>query len=577
VKDIGISTAEVIELARRLQVALGDEYVVERPLGAGGFAVVFLVRDVQLKRHLAVKVLSHDLGTSKHVIERFRREAETVAQLSHPNIVPLHFVGQRDDLLYLVMQCVDGGSLADRIQKEGALPIDDVMRSVAEIASALAHAHKHGVIHRDVKPQNVLLDAETGRCLVTDFGIARTANSASLTATGVMMGTPLYLSPEQLSGEPSDHRVDIYALGIVTYEMLVGKPPFDGLNATAVLMKRLGGPPGPVTKLRPETPRVLVDVIDGCLASDPAERFQSAVDITRIVTGQGPTPVATSAVPLAVKKRHRRRRNVALGVTTALAATGVALVMYMRSGSDQARASARTVSRQTSAAVDEGMALIPAGEYLIGTNTGDSNARPQHVVHLAPFGLDRREVTVGQYKTFIDSTKAPTPWRGAMPVTSLPVTRVLWSEADNYCRWAHRNGGRLPMEEEWEATARGQRGRAYPWGEQYDATAANTQASGRNALVPVATFSRGATPDSVYDLIGNVWEWTSAEMQAYPGAPALPDSMKQFRVIRGGAFNTPAVVATVWFRGYNRPSTTPDDLEYTGFRCAMSARTLSSR
>src|ERR1051326_870757 len=164
---------DVDHLKTRLQAALGDAYVVEKPLGAGGFAVVYLVRDLALKRHLAVKVLSPDLISSKTVLERFRREAETVAQLSHPNIVPLHFIGQKDDLVYLAMACIDGGSVADRLDKEGPLPFADAARILAEVASALAHAHKRGVVHRDIKPQNVLVDSDSGRALVTDFGIAK--------------------------------------------------------------------------------------------------------------------------------------------------------------------------------------------------------------------------------------------------------------------------------------------------------------------------------------------------------------------------------------------------------------------
>ena len=197
------------ELAQQLAVALGDGYTVQRPLGEGGFAVVFLVKDRMLKRDLAVKVLSPDMITSKSVLERFRREAETVAQLSHPNIVPLHFIGQHESLLYLAMQCIDGGSIADRLTREHRLPVNDAVRVIREVASALVHAHKRGVIHRDIKPANVLVDAESGRSLVTDFGIARSGDAKGLTATGMMIGTAAYLSPEQVTGDSIDHRVDI--------------------------------------------------------------------------------------------------------------------------------------------------------------------------------------------------------------------------------------------------------------------------------------------------------------------------------------------------------------------------------
>src|SRR3954471_24689286 len=174
---------DATNLSAQLSAALGSGYEVQRVLGEGGFAVVFLVRDLSLKRDLAVKVLSPDMITSKTVLDRFQREAETIAQLSHPHIVPLHFIGQKDHLLYLAMACVDGGSIADRLEREGRLPVDDVVRIVSQVASALAHAHKRGVIHRDIKPANVLVDAESGRCLVTDFGIARSADATQLTAT----------------------------------------------------------------------------------------------------------------------------------------------------------------------------------------------------------------------------------------------------------------------------------------------------------------------------------------------------------------------------------------------------------
>ena len=272
---------ELDQLGERLQTALGPDYAVAERLGAGAFAVVFLVRDEKLKRKLAVKVLSPDVMASHAMLDRFQREAETVAQLSHPNIVPLHFVGRRDDLLYLVMQAIDGGSLADRMIRQQQLPIDDASRIFGELAGALAHAHKRGVIHRDIKPENVLLDAESGRALLSDFGIARTQGAATLTATGMVMGTPKYLSPEQITGEPVDHRTDLYALGLVAYEMLSGQSPFTGPTPTAALMRRLGGPAEPVRQLRPEVPSVLADLVAACLASEPSQRPGDASEITR--------------------------------------------------------------------------------------------------------------------------------------------------------------------------------------------------------------------------------------------------------------------------------------------------------
>ena len=562
------------DLARRLGDALGAAYSVERALGAGGFAVVFLVRDLALKRDLAVKVLSPDMITSRTVLERFRREAETVAQLTHPNIVPLYFIGQQDDLLYLAMQCVDGGSIADRLERERQLPIADAVRITCEIASALAHAHKRGVIHRDIKPANVLVDAESGRCLVTDFGIARTADASTLTATGMMVGTPAYLSPEQVTGEPVDHRVDIFALGVMTYEMLAGHLPFAGPTPSAALMKRLGGPPEPLSAVRPDVPPELSDVIAKCLAADASERFQSAGDVVRALSGEFITTGgrATLNVPTMRKARVARRTRVMIAVgVVAVISAAVAIAA-------RARVASRSASPTIVAApvtTDSGMVIMAAGDYVIGADGGPPLARPRHTEHVASFAIDRTEVTVAAYRAFVSSTNGVPPWAGAIPAGSLPVTHVSWSDAGKYCAWKHPPGGRLPSEVEWEAAARGLSGRPYPYGTSAEAANGNTASARKKGPVPVGSFPLGATPEGLQDMSGNVWEWTSSSLAAYPGASPLADSMLQYRVIRGGAFDTSDEIASAWTRGYLKAATPGSQLPNTGFRCAMSSRPSS--
>jgi formylglycine-generating enzyme required for sulfatase activity/tRNA A-37 threonylcarbamoyl transferase component Bud32 len=543
------------DLARQLGDALGDGYVVERPLGEGGFAVVFLVRDVALKRSLAVKVLSPDMITSKTVLDRFRREAETVAQLSHPNIVPLYFIGQRDGLLYLAMQCIDGGSIADRLKREGKLPIDDAVRVASEVASALAHAHKRGVIHRDIKPANVLLDGESGRSLVTDFGIARTAEASNLTATGMMLGTPAYLSPEQVTGEPTDHRVDIYALGVMTYEMLAGRLPFEGATPTAAMMKRLGGPPEPVSTLRPDTPPNVSDAIARALAADPAERFENALEFLRALDGEMVTTGGRVTKTIPATKRPTRVTPW-LGGVAALAVIGAA-GFWMTRG-----------SAPTMAADQSDLIRVSAGEYVIGSDSGSAFARPRHAARVDAFRIERTEVTVGAYEKFVIATNAPRPWTGATPTPTLPVTRVPWGDAANYCAWKYANG-RLPTEFEWEAAARGRDGRIYPYGSVAEPANANTASARRSGPAPVGSFPRGGTPEGLHDMSGNVWEWTSSPLHAYPGATALADTMSQYRVIRGGAFDTSDSIATGWMRGYARATAQSTDLAMTGFRCVV--------
>ena len=549
-------------LSARLQSALGEGYVVEGQLGSGGFAVVYLVRDLHLKRKLAVKVLSPDVIASHSVLERFRREAETVAQLSHPHIVPLHFIGQKDDLVYLVMEAIDGGSLADRLEREGQLPIDESARIFSEVASALAHAHKRGVVHRDIKPQNVLLDSESGRALVTDFGIARTAEGGSLTATGMVVGTPAYLSPEQVTGEPSDHRADIYALGVMMYQMLAGRPPFIGATPTAVLMKRLGGPPQPLRDLRPDVPDHVAELVDACLATDPTERLDNAGDIVRAITGHSPVSGGhTTATRMRVaKERARSRTPILVLAGIIVVAAGIGAFLSMRRPANVPA---------VGPPVDSGMVRIPGGAYVIGSDSGAEVSRPAHTVQLGTFGIGQREVTVAEYDLFVRAQRAVAPWSGARPDGNLPVTGVSWPEATGYCAWRHPDGGRLPTEEEWEAASRGSQGRLFPWGNAWDPAAANTAGAARGGPAAAGSFPRGNTPEGIGDLIGNVWEWTSSPFRSY--ADTAPPSSRYY-VIRGGAYNTLDRLATNVFRAYAQPTTSRGDLSATGFRCAMTPR-----
>jgi len=554
VEDTANQRSTIEDLGARLQAALGDAYVVERKLGEGAFAAVFLVRDVQLKRSLAVKVMSPDAIVSHSALERFRREAETVAGLSHPNIVPLYFVGQKDDLVYLVMQAIDGGSLADRIKREGRLPIDEATRILGEVASALAFAHRRGVVHRDIKPQNVLLDVETNRALVTDFGIARTAEAqnASLTATGMMVGTPAYVSPEQVSGEPSDHRVDIYALGVMAYEMLTGDLPFSAPTPMAMLMKRLAEPPPPLRSVRGDVPAALENTISACLATDPNQRVQDASDIVRSLGGD------STGFRIPAQRRRGRSKGLVIGAgVVVVAAAAVALLLRPK-----------TVEAPTVAAspIDSGMATIASGTYVIGSNSVEQ-ARPSHPVQLESFGLDKREVTVGDYAKYLAARNVPAPWT-TRPDDALPVTGVRLAEAANYCAWRHPSGGRLPTEAEWEAAARGVEGRAYPWGKEWNASAANV-ANVRSGPAPVGSYPAGRTPDGVDDLIGNVWEWTSSPYVPYADANGKGTGMF---VIRGGGFNAIKEVANPVFRAQADPAADRGNLAATGFRCAMPVR-----
>ncbi|CAN5325049.1 serine/threonine-protein kinase [soil metagenome] len=256
-----------------LRHALAGRYEIQHELGRGGMATVYLARDVKHDRQVALKVLHPDLSTALGA-ERFTREIRTAARLQHPNILGVFDSGESDGQLWFTMPYADGESLRDRLTREPQLPIEDAIRIATEAARGLAHAHAHGVVHRDIKPENLLL-ARDGSTLVADFGIARSSTTdASITGTGMSLGTPAYMSPEQASGEREiDARADIYALAAVLYEMLAGEPPFTGPNAQAIIARLLTQDPRPIHPIRPAVPRALDAVIARAMSRVPVDRY----------------------------------------------------------------------------------------------------------------------------------------------------------------------------------------------------------------------------------------------------------------------------------------------------------------
>jgi len=266
------------EMRDRVVAAVGDQYDVQGELGRGGMAVVYRALDVRLRRPVALKVLPPEFAFREEVKRRFLREAEMAARLSHPNIVPIYAVDERGGIVYFVMALVEGESLAKRLAITPRLAVSDARRILHDVADALAFAHAHGVIHRDIKPDNILLDRESGRPMVTDFGIARAAEAdGHLTVTGVAVGTPAYMSPEQSLGERElDGRSDVYSLGVVGWQMLAGELPFKAANTPAMMMKHVSTIPVPVREKRPDVPAALGAAVDRALAKRPEDRWPSA-------------------------------------------------------------------------------------------------------------------------------------------------------------------------------------------------------------------------------------------------------------------------------------------------------------
>ena len=265
------------ELFGRVQAALGDAFRVEEELPAGGMSRIFLATEQSLNRRVVVKVLPPNM-TSEVSSARFRQEMELLARLQHPHILPILTSGTRAELLYYVMPFVAGESLRHRLSEHGQLPVTDALRILTEVADALGYAHSLGVLHRDIKPENILLEGR--HAVLADFGVARALVDARtggrLTATGVAVGTPGYMSPEQVSGDVIDARADLYALAVVGYEMMSGKPPFEGPTAQAILTAHLVTPPLPLTEIRPEVPAHVSRAISQALSKQPEDRFPTA-------------------------------------------------------------------------------------------------------------------------------------------------------------------------------------------------------------------------------------------------------------------------------------------------------------
>ena len=321
----------------RLAAALADRYLLERELGQGGMATVYLAQDLKHDRQVAIKVLRPELAASLGG-ERFTREIKVAAALQHPHILPLHDSGEafvehpgQDDgprsFLFYVMPYVEGESLRDRLTREGELPIADAARILAEVCDALAAAHAKGIVHRDIKPDNVMLSGR--HALVMDFGVAKALSEATgahgVTSAGVALGTPNYMAPEQVVADPAiDHRVDIYALGVMGYELLVGSPPFAGRTAQEVLAAHVTQTPPSITARRPAVPEAFADVLMRCLEKRPADRWQSAEELlphlSMLATpGTGMTPTATRQAAAALTAG--RWRWIAAGVATIAVAT----------------------------------------------------------------------------------------------------------------------------------------------------------------------------------------------------------------------------------------------------------------
>jgi eukaryotic-like serine/threonine-protein kinase len=382
-------------LERLSSTVLSGRYRLESKLGSGGMSTVYLALDEVLDRPVAVKLLHREISEEADQLERFRREARAAARLSHPNLVGVIDAGEDDGRPYIVFEYIDGRTLKRRIQEEGPLPVDEAVAYAIEIGRGLTAAHARKLVHRDVKPQNVLIDPD-GRAKVTDFGIARSLESKGLTATGRVLGTTDYVSPEQAMGEDVDERSDVYSLGVVLYEMLAGDVPFQAETQVGVAMKHVNVPMPDVQAKRPEVSAVVASVVDRATTKDPRDRYSTVAEMVRDLEQTleveaarhgGTSGEATSvldSVPKSSRRLGRRRRpwiGIAMGIV------GVALIV--------------------AAVIFGGENLDLGGEGSSGGGSGEIRLSSDAASEFDPEG-DQRET--GTERQAVDTNPTGTAW-----------------------------------------------------------------------------------------------------------------------------------------------------------------------
>jgi len=425
----------------RLQRALGSNYDLGRLIGRGGFAEVYIVHDRRLKRDLALKALRPDLVISDQLLQRFRREAETVAALRHPHIVPIYDVGEADGIAYLMMPYIQGESLRGLLAREGPRPVREACRILLEAADALDAAHDAGVVHRDIKPENIMLEGKGRRAQLMDFGIAKAIDTSDgtpgLTSTGMLVGTPHYMSPEQAAGEPHlDHRSDQYSLAVVGYQMITGSLPFDGDSTRAVLFQQMVGVPKSLRDMVPDVPAAVAFAIDRALSKEPKDRFPSMAAFAEAIAGPDAWPLGASTLDSIASAPSVEQSRITPAAPAAptrrrwIPVAGVAAVAIVASGLAywQSQSAATLAAADSTAAADSAAALPTAAAV-------DSTA-PQTVNAAA----GPRPGTTTTSDRPAATTAAPAPAAPAPVTCQSAYTAERWSDAAKACA-AEAEGG----------------------------------------------------------------------------------------------------------------------------------------
>jgi serine/threonine protein kinase len=623
--------ARAAERQDRLQEVLGNKYHVLCSIGGGGMAQVYLARHRLHGGLFAVKVLVDHLADDPRVVARFEQEARMAATLaSHPNIVPIFDIGSGGGLHYMIMQFIAGEDLGGYLRREGRLSLPDAANAVAQAAEALSCAEARRIVHRDLKPANMLLD-ESGRVKLFDFGISRISDFADgLTRPGESVGTPFYMSPEQIRGEACDIRSDLYSLGVVFFEFISGRRPFENESATAIQIAHLSSPAPSLLSLDPDLPAGCDAIVQKLLAKNPDERYQSTAElmhdliahgthsgagalrptvnptlrhaiaeaetipleqttsrasvvqspsmsntetVVRIGATQPQEYAATRTEELAPAQEPRRSKWMVVAIVTALViVVSVVAIVVLR---PKTAPNATATNTETHSALPPvysdahgRMLLVSAGPFHFGQK-GASDAK---TMDLPAFYIDETEVSNAEYRRFCEATGHAAPQTadyGEHP--DYPVSAISYENAQAYAAWA---GKRLPNEAEWEKAARGTDERTFPWGET------PWTSDVPNRLQAVNSQPERRSPYGAYNMAGNVWEWTASKY-----FPLQSDIDQMKRMVRGASFSSTWQVtkggnfgpggSDYFSIGKGRGLPADARSPWIGFRCVRDAVTAS--
>jgi eukaryotic-like serine/threonine-protein kinase len=599
-------------------------YEVLQILGKGGFGIVFRAFDDTLQRVVAVKVLAPAMAATSPARKRFLREARSSAQVRHENVVQVYAV-EEQPVPYLVMEYIPGETLHQRLDRTGPLEAPEIVRLGRQIAAGLAAAHATDLVHRDIKPDNVLLEGAQQQVKITDFGLARAADDASLSQSGVLAGTPMFMAPEQAMGGSLDHRADLFSLGSVLYVMASGRPPFRASTTYAVLKRVVEDEPRSIRELIPEMPQWLCDIIAKLQAKKPADRFQSAREVADLFADceaqlrEHAKLTDFSRIPRmkSVARRFGRWKWLAAGLVLAIIgpalmkATSTPRWLWYRQDTPDSliRANENRVRSEQSAARGRaadftntlGMRfnLIPAGTFTMGSSRDEidhfvgttrdevlqgmiRSEGPKHQVEITePFYLGITEVTVGQFERFVeanpDYSVGDERWKspGFDQSPNHPVVWVSWRNAVDFCNWLSEKEGRkyrLPSEAEWEYCCRaGKSGTRYCYGDDEDQLENYAWYHGNSGPGTHPVGEKKPNAWGLYDMHGNVFEfcgdWHDSNyykdrLFRDPKGPKLAVS----RVTRGGAWSYPEVYSRSSFRSWLGPR---DYRDCIGFRVLL--------